>query len=88
MQFTRSFVSCKIFEFHLFRKNNGIYFLFLIQNMICGYSPEPPREAVLTSTQNVCFGSKLRTIGIPQYTPIMLYKSGVYVGIHFMDMFS
>ena len=36
----------------------------------------------LTSTHNVCFGSK---IGIPLQTPVFLYKSGVKGGIHFMD---
>ena len=34
-------------------------------------------EAVLTSTHNLCFGAKIRKIGIPQQTPVLLYKSGV-----------
>ena len=35
-------------------------------------------EAVLiTSTHNLCFGSKIRKIGIPLQTPVLLYKSGV-----------
>ena len=34
-------------------------------------------EAVLTSTHNVCFGSKIRKSGIPLQTPVLLYKSGV-----------
>ena len=63
------------------------------QNIDCGYSLEPPRhrlaEAVLTSTHNLCFGSKIRKIGKPLQTPVFfLCKSGVYVGIHFTDMFS
>ena len=34
-------------------------------------------EAVLTSTHNLCFGSKIRKIGIPLQTPVLLYESGV-----------
>ena len=35
------------------------------------------KEAVLTSTHNLCFGAKIRKIGIPLQTPVLLYKSGV-----------
>ena len=37
-----------------------VYIIFLIsaQNIDCGYSVEPPREAVLTSTHNLCFEQK------------------------------
>ena len=47
-------------------------------------------EAVLTGTHNVCFGAKVRKIGIPLHNPGLLYhqKSGVQGGIHFTDMFS
>ena len=45
-------------------------------------------EAVLTSTHNVCFGSKIRKIGIPLHTPVLKYKSGVQGGIHYTYMFS
>ena len=49
---------------------------------ICG-------EAVLTSTHNLCFGAKIRKIGIPLHTPVLQYKSGVFKeGIHSTDMFS
>ena len=67
-----------------------IFFLFLLQNIDCGYSLEPPRlaEALLTSTHNLCFGAKIRKIGIPLHTPVLLYKSGVQGGIHCTDMFS
>ena len=37
-------------------------------------------EAVLTSTHNLCFGGKIRKIGIPLHTPVFLYKSGVHGG--------
>ena len=40
------------------------------------------------STQNLCFGAKMRKICIPMHTPVCLYKSGVQGGILFMDMFS
>ena len=32
--------------------------------------------AVLTSSHNVRFGSKIRKLGIPLQTPVFLYKSG------------
>ena len=44
------------------------------QNIDCGYTLEPPR---LTSTHNLCFRAKIRKIGIPLHTPVLLYKSGV-----------
>ena len=36
-------------------------------------------EAVLTSTHNLCFGAKIRKMGVPLHTPVLLYKSGVYI---------
>ena len=54
------------------------FFLFSLQNIACGYPLEPPR--VLTSTYNLCFGAKIRKIGIPLQTPVLLYKSGVQGG--------
>ena len=38
------------------------------------------------STHNLCFGAKIRKIGIPLHTQVLLYKSGVRGGIHYMDM--
>ena len=32
------------------------------------------------STHNVCFGAKIRKIGIPLHTPVLLYKKGVQGG--------
>ena len=46
-------------------------FLIFAQNIDCGYT------AVLTSTHNLCFGAKIRIIGVPLHTPVLLYKSGV-----------
>ena len=34
-------------------------------------------EAVLTSTHNLCFGTQIRKIGIPMYTPVGF--KGVYI---------
>ena len=31
------------------------------------------------STHNLCFEAKIRKIGIPLHTPVLLYKSGVYI---------
>ena len=35
------------------------------QNIDCGYTLELTRRAVLTSTHNLCFGSKIGKIGLP-----------------------
>ena len=34
-------------------------------------------EAVLTHTHNLCFEAKIRKVGIPLNTPVLLYKNGV-----------
>ena len=52
-----------------------IFFLFLL-------------KAVLTSTHNLCFGAKIRKIGIPLHTPVLLYKSKVQGGKYYTEMFS
>ena len=60
-------------------------FLIFAQNIDCGYTLG---EAVLTRTHNLCFRAKIRKIGIPLHTPVLLYKSGVQGGIRCTDMFS
>ena len=45
-------------------------------------------RTVLTSTRNLSFVAKIRKTGIPFHTAVLLYKSGVYGGIHCTDMFS
>ena len=63
--------------------------------MDCGYTLEPPRqggfneypqsmfcEAVLTSTHNLCFGAKIRKIGIPLRIPVLLYIKVGYKGVY------
>ena len=42
----------------------------------------------LIFAQNIDCGAKIRKIGIPLHTPVLLYKSGVQGGIHYTDMFS
>ena len=54
-------------------------FLIFAQNIDCGYTLEPPRRG--GSTHNLCFGAKIRKIGIPLQTPVLLYKSGVFKGV-------
>ena len=81
MIYSNFFFRSKIDNFQ--RKSFAIFLIFA-QNIDCGYLA----EAVLTSSQNLCFGSKIRKIGIPLQTPVFLYKSGVQGGIHFTDMFS
>ena len=52
----------------------GPLVLFLIQNIDCGHKLELPHQ-VLTSTHNLCFGAKIRKIGIPLHAPILLYEN-------------
>ena len=40
------------------------------------YNPLNPGKAVLTCTNNLCFGAKIRKIGLPLHTPVLLYKVG------------
>ena len=70
MQYTLIFLALKIENFQL-----KIFDIFLIfaQNIDCGYT----LEVVLTSTHNLCFSAKIRKLGIPLHTPVLLYKSGV-----------
>ena len=45
-------------------------------------------DIFLIFAHNLCFGAKIRKIGIPLHTPVLLYKSGVQGGKHYTDMFS
>ena len=53
-----------------------IYF-FLLKTLIVDTRWDRLGEAVLTSTHNLCFGSKIRKIDIPLQTPFALCKSWV-----------
>ena len=39
------------------------------------------------TTHSLCFGAKIRKMGIPLQIPVLLYKSGVQGGILFMGVF-
>ena len=77
MQYTKIFSPGKHLKFHW--KNFDISDSF-VQNIDCGY----PQSM---SAHNLCFGSKIRKIGIPLHNPVFLYKKGVQGGILFTDMF-
>ena len=86
-----NFFSSKIENF---QQENFDIFLIFAQNRDTlelpprGSSNEDRGEAVLTSTHNLCFGAKIRKIGTPLHTAVLLYKSGVQGVIHVTDMFS
>ena len=82
MQYTEIFFSCKNCKFSV---DFFCYFSYCCSKHRLWVHVS---EAVLTSTHNLCVGAKIRKIGIPLHTPVLLYKSGVYGGIHYTDMFS
>ena len=55
--------------------------------MHCGYTLEPPRRGG-SNEYPQCMFWKIRKLGITLQTFVFLYRSGVYGGIHFTDMFS
>ena len=78
-----------------------IFFLIFAQNINCGYTLEPPRrggsnEYPQSSRRGgsneypaqSLFWSKNKKNRYTPATPVLLYKSEVYGGIHFTDMFS
>ena len=72
---------------NLLLKNFDI-FLSFAQNIDCGYTLESPRRGGSNEYPQSMFWSKNKKKGIPLHTPVLLYKSGVQVGIHYTDMFS
>ena len=56
--------------------------------LLTGYLIKLLGEAVLTSIHNLCFGAKIRKIGMPLQIPVLLYKSEVQGGKNYTDMFS
>ena len=54
-------------------------FLIFAQNIDCRFTLEPPRQGGSNEygTHSLCFGAKLRKIGIPLHAPVFLYKSCV-----------
>ena len=85
MQYTEIFSAVKIENF---TRTILIFFLIFAQNIDCGYTLEPPRRGSSNEYPQSMFWSKIRKIGLPLHIPILLYKSGVQGGIHYMDMFS
>ena len=78
MQYTAIFYGCK--NVNLQMKNYNIFLIFA-QNIDCGYTLEP-REAVLTSTHNLCFRAKIRKNVYPctpQFHYIKVGCRGVFV---------
>ena len=65
-----------------------IFFLFLLQNIDCGYSLEPPRRGGSNEYPQSMFCSKNKKNRCTLHTPVLLYKSWVKGGIHDTDMFS
>ena len=61
----------------IFSRKLLIFFLFLLKTYIVGTRLNHLGEAVLTSTHYLCFGAKIRKIGIPLQTTVLLYNSGV-----------
>ena len=54
----RFFIAVKIDNFQL---NSFDYFHIFAQNIYCGYTLEPPSEAVQTIiTHNICFRAKIK----------------------------
>ena len=77
---SRFFSAVKIENFHW--KNIDIF----SQNIGCGYMLELPWLGI-SNTHNPCFVSKIRKIGIPPAnSSFSIYRSGVYGGIHIIDM--
>ena len=52
-------------------------FLIFAQNRDCGYTLEPPHRGGSNEYPQSMFEAKIRKIGIPLNTPVLLYKSGV-----------
>ena len=67
MKYTESF-GCKN------EKQNIGIFLVIAQNIDCG------NTLILTSTHNLCFGAKIRKIGIHLQTPFSLFKRRYFCG--------
>ena len=70
-----------------------MFFIFA-QNIDSGYTLEPRRGGSNEYPQSMFWSKNKKNrytpvyLGIPPYTPVLLYKSGVQEGIHFTDMLS
>ena len=55
-------------------------FLIFAKNIDCGYTLELPRPGGSNECHNLCFGAKIRKIGMPLHTPVLPYRIG-YKGV-------
>ena len=62
MQYIENSFSCK---YENFTGKIEIFLTFLLKTYIVGTRQNRLGEMVLTSTQNICFGSKIRKLGVP-----------------------
>ena len=65
----------------VFIKNVFTFFLFLLKTQDCGYTLEPPHRGGFNEYHDLCFGAKIRKIGIPLHTPVFYIKVG-YKGLY------
>ena len=72
MQHTMIFLEEKIENF--IGKKFDFFFIFWLKTYIVGICWNRLDEAVLTSTHSVCFGSKIRKLGITLQTSVFLYE--------------
>ena len=54
-------------------------FSYFISKIDCGYTLEPPRRGGSNATHNLCLGAKIRKIGIPLHTPVLVGYKEVYI---------
>ena len=82
----REFLKCKKMKI-LMEKKIDIFYIFA-QNIQCAYILEPLCKGGSNEYPQCIFWVKNKKIRYTLQTPVFLYKSGVYVGIHFTDMLS
>ena len=58
-------------------QSKKFFFFFFSSNIDRGYTLESPQRSMF-------WRKKIRKIGIPPQTPVLIYKSGVQRGIHYM----
>ena len=59
----------------------ALFFLFLLKNIDCGYSLEPPRRGGLTSAHNLCFEQKYEKISefLSENFHFLVVKLSIYL---------
>ena len=70
-------VTFKVVKNENFEKKSFDSFLNFAQNIDCGHTLEPPRRGSSNEYPQSILGSKIRKIGKPLHTPVLLHKSGV-----------